>query len=42
MVFAEVLSDKIVDQVIRTLGDLRGCRGKCKAQKKTREGETNL
>ena len=42
LVFADVLSDEIVDQVIWTLGDLRSCRDECKAQKRRKRGETNL
>lgn len=40
MVFADVLSDEIVDQVIRTLGDLRGCRASVRLRK--REGKEKL
>ena len=36
MVFADVLSDNIVVQIVGTLSDLRGCRGERKAQKKKR------
>lgn len=36
MVFADVLSDNVVVQVVGTLSYLRSCRDECKAQKKKR------
>ena len=42
LIFTEVLPDKIVIQVIGSLGDLRSCRASIRSRKTRKRGEANL